>query len=243
KYLVSLFIILCTGCAAVLFSGCASHQKNLTTDRGTLDEANYLQEKGFYDEARKQYLRIKTEFPQSSLQVETDLKIADSYYQEESYQTAANSYEDFLKTYPGRPEVPEALYKLGMCYVKQMPSTAQRDTRPTAKVVDKFTRLIVDYPDSKHAAEAQGYIEKARSQLADKIYQIARFYERMGEYDSAARRYADFYDQYSSNTLAEEALAREIKNLKLSGQKEKAEALVTKFQEKFPKSKFTSIIK
>lgn len=197
----------------------------------------------FYEEARKQFLRLKTEFPQSALQVEADLRIADSYYEEESYQTAAQSYDDFLKTYPGRPEYSEALYKMGMCYVKQMPSTPQRDTRASSKVVDTFTRLMLDFPNTKHSQEAQSYIDRARHQLATKIYEIARFYERMKQYDSAARRYAELADQYSEHGLIEEAMAREIRCRRRAGQQEKAEALLKSFLEKYPTSSFLSLAK
>jgi outer membrane protein assembly factor BamD len=222
--------------------GCAAHHKDLNTDRGTLDEGEYLTKNGFYEEGRKQYFRIKTDFPQSPLQVEADFKIADSFYEEESYQTAASSFQEFLKTYPGRPEASEALYKLGMSYAKQMPSSSQRDTRPSAKVIDTFTRLIMDYPNSHHAAEAQTWIEKARNQLAEKVFQIGSFYERRKEYDSAARRFGELVDQYANHPLAEEAFAREIQCLRLSGQADKSDRLIVKFEEKFPKSKFRSMI-
>ncbi len=222
--------------------GCSVRDKDLTTDVGTMTEANALLKDEFYDEARKQYYRVKTEFPHSPLQVEVDLKIAESYFLEESYVTAASSYEDFIKTYPGRPEIPEALYQLGMCYVHQMPNTPERDTRPTAKVVDTFTRLMIDYPQSKHQETAQRHIETARDQLARKIYEIGRFYEKMRNYESAARRYGELADQYPEHALTEESLARQVKMLRRAGQEESAENLAINFQEKFPNSQFKSMI-
>lgn len=206
-------------------------------------EADRLTRKEFYEEARKQYFRIKTEFPQSPLQVEADRKIADTYYNEESYTAAATAYEDFIKTYPGRLEIPDVLYKLGLSYAKQMPRTSQRDTRATSKAVDVFTRLMVDYPNNKYMTEAQEWIEKARHQLAEKIFEIGRFYERKGQYDSAARRFAEVADQYADSPLVEESLSREIQDLKRSGQKEKAEEMAAKFLEKYPHSKFASKIR
>jgi outer membrane protein assembly factor BamD (BamD/ComL family) len=62
--------------------GCYATKKNLTTDNGTLAEGDRLADRDFFEEARKQYFRIKTEFPQSPLQVEADLRIADSYFKE-----------------------------------------------------------------------------------------------------------------------------------------------------------------
>lgn len=235
--------LFCTAIAVLCLWSCSPKGQDLTTDIGTLQEGDRLAENEFFEEARKQYLRIKTEFPQSRLQVEANLKIAETYYKEEAYATAATSYEEFIRTYPGRPEIPEALYRLGMCYVRQMPSTPQRDTRPTAKAVDTFTRLMIDYPQNSHAAEAQQWIDKARNQLAQKIYQIASFYERMGDYESAARRFGDLAEQFSEHPLMEEAMARQVKNLYKAKQNERADRLAERFQEKFPKSKFETRIK
>lgn len=223
-------------------SACSTRHKDLTTAEGTLNEGRALLKDGFYEEARKQFMRIKTEFPQSPLQVQADLAIAQSYFEEESYRAAADAYQDFIKTYPGRPEMADALYELGLSYAKQMPSTPQRDTQPTSRVLDTFTRLVVDYPDYPKTKEAQEWIEKARSQLADKIWEIARFYEKQGRFESAARRYSEYYDQYADTPRAEEALAKQIANLRKAGQKEKADVLANVFEEKFPKSKFISII-
>lgn len=223
-------------------AGCSAKKFDLTTDTGTIQEGDRYMDDEFFEEARKQFFRVKTEFPTSALQVQADLKIAESYYREESYVSAAQAYEDFLKTYPGRPEIPEAIYSLGMCYVKQMPSTPQRDTKATTRVVDIFTRLMVDYPNSPHIQEAQKAVERARDQLASKIFQIARFYERMKDYESAARRYAEVIDQYAESKYVQEAAARQIRCLYKASKNEKAAELARTFQEKFPQSEFKSMI-
>lgn len=208
-----------------------------------MSEGDRLMESEFYEEARAQFTRIKTEFPQSPLQLEADLKIADTYYREENYSAAASAYEDFIRTHPGRPEIPKALFQLGMSYYKQMPDTPQRDTRATAKVVDTFTRLLVDFPNSDYTKDAQKYVEEARDQLAEKIFEIARFYERQGDYAPAARRFDEIANQYPDNKLAEEALARRVRCLRKTNQAEEADRLAVKFQEQFPKSEFMSMIK
>lgn len=234
----NLFVILCVS----FFISCSTKKFDLTTDRGTIQEADSLRERGFYEEARAQYLRIKTEFPQSPLQVEASLKTALSYYEEESYTASATAYSDFIKTYPGSPEIPEALFKLGMSYVHQMPSTPQRDTRPSAQVIDTMTRLMIDHPDNPHRAEATKWINTARNQLAQKVFDIARFYEKKKDWLAASKRYGEVYEQFSDLPLAEEALARQVRCLNRSGEKEKASKIREIFEEKFPKSNFRSMM-
>lgn len=235
--------ILFVALSLTAFVGCASHEKNLTTDVGTMQEGTRLMDDEFYEEARNQFTRIKTEFPQSPLQLEADLKIAEAYYKEEAYVSAASAYEEFVRMHPGRPEIPRALFQLGMSYFMQMPDTPQRDTRATAKVVDTFTRLLVDYPNSEFSKDAQKYIEEARDQLATKIFEIGRFYEKAGQYAPCARRFGEVALQYPDNKMSEEALARQVSCLRRADQAEEADRLAAKFQEQFPKSEFMSMIK
>src|SRR4051812_641716 len=98
---------------AFLAIACSSAHKNLNTDVGTMAEGDRLAKSEFFDEARRQFFRIKTKFPKSNLQVEANLKIEKSYYDKKSYTPAATAYEKFIKPYPGRPEIPEALFSLG----------------------------------------------------------------------------------------------------------------------------------
>lgn len=226
----------------LILLACSTKVNNLETDDGTFDEGNRLLEEEFYEEARKQFYRIKAEFPNSPLQAQADLKIADSYFQEESYKTAASNYEDFVRMYPGHAQVPYALYRAGLSYVNEMPKDPLRDTRATEKVIDTFTRLIVDYPDSEYAIEADKYVQDAQNQLAEKSFQIARFYERQGNHLAAARRFGRVVELFSDQTLAEEALARQIKNLIEAGDAEQAQQLLRRFQDLYPNSKFRQMI-
>lgn len=226
----------------LLLSACSQAVKDLKTDVGTLAEGRRLKDNEFFEEARKQFFRIKTEFPQSPLQAEADLEVAHSYFNEENYSTAATSYEDFIKTYPGRPEVPDAIFQLGMCYANQMPSTPQRDTRPTSKALDTFTRLTLEYPSYAKTKEVQDWIGKARSQLASRLFEIGRFYEKQEKYESAAKRYGELANEYPDHPLAEEAMARRIRTLRMAGKKDLADPLATDFLNRYPNSQFKSSV-
>jgi len=229
-------------CLGASVFGCAAKVHDLKTAQGTIEEGTRLIKDEFYDEARKQFLRVKTEFPDSGLQAKADLRIADSYFEEESYAVAATSYQDFLKTYPSRPEAPYALYRMALSYAKQMPSNAQRDSRNTRKVLDTFTRLLVDYPNSKYAPEAIKWMKVAQNLLAEKSFDIAVFYEKQNNFAAAANRYKEVVELYADNPLAEEAMANEIICLRKAGKNNVADEVTKEFQAKYPSSKYTSRI-
>lgn len=228
--------------AALWILACSQKNHDLTSDAGTLAYGKQLLEDEFFEEARTQFNRLKTEFPQSPLLVETDLMIAETYYRDESYQAAASALEDFIRTYPGRPEVPDALYKLGMSYAKQMPSSPQRDARATQKAVQTFSRLISTFPNSEHVTEAHERVKEARTLLANKVYRIGRFYEGQKDYAASARRYAELVSLYSDLEIAEEAFARRVRMTNLAGEKDAATALAAEFLSRYPDSKHKALV-
>lgn len=222
---------------------CGAKVKRLDTPDGTLNEADRLAKAKFYEEARNQYFRIKTEFPESELQVQADLKIAETYFKEKSYESSAESYRDFIKNYPGHPELPYALYMLGQSYEKQMPGNFERDSRATEKATDAYTRLIIDFPQSQYTAEALAKIDHANDQLARKVFRIARFYEKQDEYEAAARRFAQVMDLYADHPLAERAFARRIKMLQNLNETEQVTKLRERFLEQYPDSQYKNVFK
>ena len=223
-------------------SACSTKVKNLDTPEGTMAEAERSFDDEFFDEARTQFYRIKTEFPSSPYQAQANLRVADSYFKEESYSVAATSYEEFVKTYPGNEKLPYALYRMGLSFANQMPSNAQRDDRATRRAADTFTRLLVDYPSCEYVEEAQKQIDRAQAELAEKTFQIGRFYEKKDDYLAAAKRYGEVADVYSDQKIAEESLARQIKMLRSAGQGEQADELSKLFQTRYPGSEFRSMI-
>lgn len=227
----------------VVGTACSTKVRELDTPEGTFSEAEKLMEDKFYEEAREQFFRIKTEFPESSLQAQADLRIADSYYQDDSFLVAAESYEDFVRTYPQHQQVDYALHRAGKSYIKLLPSTPSRDSKAPQKALDVLTRLIVDFPESEYAPEAMSNIERAQDILARKVYAIARFYQKQDHFLAAATRYRELIDLYADHPLVEEAKAREIRVLREAGENDRADELTKSFQEMYPASAYTSMIK
>lgn len=226
----------------VLLVACSTKTKNLDTAEGTMIEGERLLKEEFFEEARTQFFRIKSEFPTSPLQVKADLRIADSYFAEESFPAAATAYEDFIRTYPGREETPYAMFRLGMSHAKQVPDNYQRDSHSTEKAVDVFARLLVDYPNSEYRDQALEWVNRAQDQLARKAFHIANFYEKQKKDLSAAIRYERMAESFPDHPLAEEALAKRIVLLKKAGKTDNLPELIESFNRQFPDSKFKTMI-
>ncbi len=225
-----------------LNASCSVRVNELTTDDGTFQEGQRLLNDKYFDEARKQFNRIKTEFPNSPLQAEADLKIAESYFKEDSFKAAAEAYEDFVRFYPAHPQVPFALYQAGLSYSSQIPGHPQRDSRATSRAIDVFTRLLIDHPASEYRELAEVKINEAQTQLAQKDFQIADFYERQKKFSAASERFLKVYELYPNLPVAEEALARSILNFRKTETPRNLGDLVEAFETKFPNSKYRKLV-
>ena len=77
--------------------------------------------------------------------------VADFYYQREHFLSASYRYAALLHDYPNLGYDEEALYRLGECYYH---------TRMFGNAQDALKRLMAQYPNSGHKAQAQSLIEE-----------------------------------------------------------------------------------
>jgi len=79
-----------------------------------------------YKKAIETFNRVRDEYPLSPVAIMAEMGIADSYFENEQYVDAEVAYNSFIELHPTNPNVPYALYQLGMCHYSQM-QTIDRD--------------------------------------------------------------------------------------------------------------------
>ena len=82
----------------------------------------------------------------------------------------------------------DAQYAIASCWLWLGENTEQP---PTDQAIDAFKKLLQNYPNSSHTAEA--------------LYWLAACYNRLGNYDQAATHYQIVISRYLSHPIAEEA--------------------------------------
>lgn len=95
--------------------------------------------------------RMRTEMEESIS--ESHLEIARFYRRTRKNQSAILRLEDFMKTYPGSPSIPEAMYLLGGAYYEE---EAYR------KAAEVFISLISKYPESEFSVKAKALAENIK---------------------------------------------------------------------------------
>ncbi|HEX5066253.1 MAG TPA: outer membrane protein assembly factor BamD [Myxococcota bacterium] len=141
-----------------------------------------------YARAIEIFQAIIDNYPYSEYALKAELKIADAYYEDGKYDEALSYYRDFGDLHPQHPMVPYTIYQSGMCHYERIESV-QRDQTATRNALGFFDRLLVQYPHSEYAKEAEPLWRELQIRLAEHQERIADFYRGRGEFEAAAERY------------------------------------------------------
>jgi len=134
-------------------------------------------------------------YPYSEYAVLAELEIADAYFASGKYEEALTYYRDFGDLHPQNPKVPYSIYRSALCHAEQVRAPG-RDQGPTKKALEFLDRLIVSFPNSEHAKDAERLWRELQIRSAEHIEGIADFYQSTGEYEAAAERYRGLLNGY-----------------------------------------------
>jgi outer membrane protein assembly factor BamD len=169
--------------------------------RNILGVYNYVN----YGKAISTFQTIIDNYPYSEYEVEAQLRIADAYFDEGSYDEALSYYRDFGDLHPQNPKVPYTILRSALCHYNQIRSI-NRDQTPTREALKYLELLSTRYPYDPETREGEVILQQLRTRLADNMMEIGDFYMKRTQYQSAATRYRRVIDEYPGLGLDAEAL-------------------------------------
>jgi outer membrane protein assembly factor BamD len=158
-----------------------------------------------YQKAIDTFQQIVDNYPYSDYAVRAELRIADSYFEQEKYEEALSYYRDFVDLHPQHEDVPYTIYRAALCYYRQSRS-ANRDQSATRKSIEYLDELLRRYPHAPQIREAEILWQELRTRLGEHVLQIGDFYLARSEYESAASRYQSVLDEFPGLGLDAQAL-------------------------------------
>jgi len=229
-YLVSFIVLL----------SCSSTEIKTAKDaKKSYDYGMTLLEKGRYIQARESFEEIKNKMPDTSFATLAELRIADSFYEEESYPEAISSYEVFENLHPGHAERQYVIYRIALSYVKSSPKAIDRDLEPSQKAIASFERLLKLFPNTKYKEKAEKEIIEAREKFIKREYYIGNFYYKRGKYKSCLERYEGIIT--ASGEIKNDITKKAMYELGVAygkvGDKKNQERIQKLFKQEYPKSK------
>lgn len=201
KYIFILMVLLSAGCS----------EKDLKDDNPQESFANAREpyEHHNYEIAIKKLSEFKSRFPYSRYAIEAELLIANSYFESGKFTEAGVAYEQFVKLHPKHEKLDFALYRVGLSYWKDAPSEIDREQEYTQIAINKWERLISEFPQSPHSKEAQEFITEGKLRIAKAEDFIARYYCRKNIWHSCAYHSLIILERFpEQKELANEAIKR-----------------------------------
>ena len=209
-------------------------------DKVLFDKAINDVEHGRYEVARITLNTLINTYDTSEFLAKAKLAVADSWYREggaHAWAQAEAEYKDFILFYPTMEEAAESQEKVCLIHYKQM-EKPDRDRAQAIRAEDECRQLLVQFPNSKFAPQAQQMLRNIQEVLAAGEFKTGMFYHTKGSYPAAANRLTALVDQYPLFSGADEALWELADSYTRMGDRfeDKAAAAYTRIVKDYPLS-------
>jgi outer membrane protein assembly factor BamD len=167
-------------------------------DKVLYDRAMADIKKNRFTEGRLSLQTLINTYPDSEYLAKSKLAIADSFFKEggtSNLMQAIAEYKDFITFFPFLDEAAYAQMQVGMGHYRMM-EKADRDTSQAQEAEQEFQTMLLKYPQSTFAPQAEQRLREVQEVLADGEFRIARFYFTKQDYNAAGSRLVEVADRY-----------------------------------------------
>ena len=227
-FLAALLVLFLVSCGS-------SEEVTVPTPEQRFESALKLYEDEDYIEAIDQFSVITLQNQGSTVADDAQFYLGESRFARHEYLLAAFEYQQLRRNMPASSFIPEAQYKLALCYYNLSPKSSL-DQQYTATAIDEFQRLVDYYPSSEHAPFAEEKIRELTTRLARKEYETARLYATMEYYRAAVIYYDSVIELYHDTEYAPEAYVGKAEALVERNMLLEARRTLLKFLGTFPES-------
>jgi outer membrane protein assembly factor BamD len=206
---VGLGLAVMVGCSNKKAVNPLSKVASVQPDKVLFDKAMEAMKRNRFDVARMTLQTLINTYPDSEFIARAKLAVGDSWYAEggtASLAQAEQEYRDFQTFFPNMPEAAEAQLKIANIQYQQM-EKADRDYTHAKRAEDEYRNLIMQYPDNpKLVAEGKQRLLEVQEVLAEREFDIGRFYFLKMSYAASIARLQSMVDKYPLYSKADEAL-------------------------------------
>ncbi|MGB9282505.1 MAG: outer membrane protein assembly factor BamD [Candidatus Sulfotelmatobacter sp.] len=178
-------------------------------DKVLFDKAMDAMKHNRFDVARMTLQTLINTYPDSEFIARAKLAVGDSWYAEggtASLAQAEQEYRDFETFFPNMPEAAEAQLKIANIQYQQM-EKADRDFTHAKRAEEEYRNLIMQYPDNpKLVKEGKERLLEVQEVLAEREFDIGRFYFYRMSYPASIARLKTLIEKYPLYSKADEAL-------------------------------------
>ncbi len=236
RYLVHLIMLLSVMACAT--DKAAMKEEPLFIPEEAFKEANELIKNEYYEEARELLETIKIKDASQKYVPLARLRIADTYFNEESYDEAVIEYESFLDVYADHQYASYAQYKLAMCFFQRIKSV-DIGYSWAKRALNEFEKLQRIYPRNPYMDILETRLKACMNILAEYEFYVGNFYYKKGSYNAAIGRFSGVLKDYPHSVRVPEALYYTGLSYEQLGQRDEAVHSLTALIDRFPATEFS----
>jgi len=160
-----------------------------------------------FSEAAEKFEKVQDDFPFSTWSIKAKTMMAYAYYRNKDLAKTLAITQDFTRTNYGSKYLPYMLYMQGLCHYEKIPNQYRsQDSAQEAKNI--FEQIILKYPDTIYAGDAQEKLNFAIEHLAGAKMSIARYQIRTQNFVGAINNFYSVINDYPQSSQVAEAYRR-----------------------------------
>jgi outer membrane protein assembly factor BamD (BamD/ComL family) len=151
--------------------------------------------------------KVRDNAPKSRTAAKAQFTIGELYQAKRKSKEAIAAYRQLVRDQPESTESPEALFRVGLILMEE----ADRGNQNQANLElsrEAFNDYLIQYPGHSRNAEARKFLSSLGGLDLQRSYDIAEFYQKTGQLESAKVYYRDITKRSSSGKLHDDARAR-----------------------------------
>lgn len=150
--------------------------------------------------------KVRDAAPQAASAPKAQFQIGQVYQEKGKAAESIAAYRKVVADWPDSTQAPEAQYRIGMILIEQ----AKRGNQDTGNL-DRAREALEDYlslyPNGARAGAAKSQISQLNQQDVQRSLDVANFYKRKGDHESARFYYREVLKKHGSGPLHDQAQA------------------------------------
>ena len=198
---------------------------------------------GNYTAAVNKLQLLESRFPFGRFAEQSQLEIIYAHYKSGQPEAVSAAADRFIRLHPQHPNVDYAYYLKGTASFEADQSflerilpinPATRDIKSAQDSFEDYSQLVLSFPDSPYAPDAQQRMIYLRNLMAEHEIDAARYYIKRGAYIAAAGRGRYVFEHFQRAPVVPEALAIMVEAYQLLDMQDLADEALLVLSSNYP---------
>jgi outer membrane protein assembly factor BamD (BamD/ComL family) len=192
-----------------MYSQALARQSALSQDanQGNVKSGFLLGSKLSADKKVEMLVKVRDSAPQANTAPQAQFDIGEVYSNEGNAADAIAAYRKLVQDWPESSQAPEGQYRIGIILTEEA-KRGNQDNGNLDRAREAFEDYINGYPNGKRVGDARKQIAQLGAQDAQRSYDVAEFYRRKGDKESARFYYREVLKKQGYGDLHNKAQSR-----------------------------------